>query len=196
MDTKWFKEKLSETKQSQASLARYMGLDPAMVSLMLRGKRSMKTTEAAKIARFLGTSIEDIIVHTGEDLYAADGARAITSIGSVGDDGEVFLSTETDIRVAAPADMPEGCVALRAKTLGTSWALIDGWMFFSLIKDNDVAADVNGRLCVVGLESGRRVLRFVHRGYSPGCFNLIGMFGGSSEDVRVRSAAPVLWIRP
>ena len=54
MDTKWFRDRLADRGLSQRALARQMALDAAAVSLMLRGKREMKLTEAAEIARLLG----------------------------------------------------------------------------------------------------------------------------------------------
>ena len=46
MQTEWFKQKLAERKLSQRQLAKLMGLDPAAVSLMLRGQRKMTNEEA------------------------------------------------------------------------------------------------------------------------------------------------------
>ena len=42
-----------------------MGLDPAAVSLMLRGKRKMSAAEAAEIARLLNVSVEEVLLHAG-----------------------------------------------------------------------------------------------------------------------------------
>ncbi len=196
MDTKWFKSRLAEKGQSQAALARYMGLDPAMVSLMLRGKRSMKTSEAARIAQFLGSSVEEIVFRTGADVRGVAGTGAIPMLGQVNEDGQVRIDENSELRISAPADLPEGCIALRARTFGTSWALLDGWIFFAAYRNEMIAPDVVGRLCVVAPKQGGVLLRFVHRGYSPECFNLTGLFGGTQEDVAVEAAAPVVWIRP
>lgn len=53
MDTKWFRDRLADKGLSQRGLARHMGLDSAAISLMLRGRRAMKITEAAEIASLL-----------------------------------------------------------------------------------------------------------------------------------------------
>ena len=56
MDTNWFRDRLADRGLSQRALARHMGLDAAAVSLMLRGRRVMKLTEAAEIARLQARS--------------------------------------------------------------------------------------------------------------------------------------------
>lgn len=61
MDTNWFRDRLADRGLSQRALARIMGLDAAAVSLMLRGRRVMKLTEAAEIARLLGVPAEDVM---------------------------------------------------------------------------------------------------------------------------------------
>ena len=57
----WFKDRLSERKLSQRGLARSMDLDAAAVSLMLRGKRIMKMTEAAEIGKLLGRPASEVM---------------------------------------------------------------------------------------------------------------------------------------
>ena len=47
IDTKWFRDKLQARQLSQRRLARQIGIDPAGVSLLLRGQRRMQLAEAA-----------------------------------------------------------------------------------------------------------------------------------------------------
>ena len=65
IDTRWFQDRLSDVRLSQRKLARQMSLDPAAVSLMIRGKRKMSAAEAAEIARFLGVSVTEVLVRAG-----------------------------------------------------------------------------------------------------------------------------------
>jgi DNA-binding Xre family transcriptional regulator len=68
IDTKWFKNRLLDRQVSQRQLARRIGLDPAAVSLMLRGQRRMQLSEAAAIARELGCSLNDVLEHAGIEV--------------------------------------------------------------------------------------------------------------------------------
>jgi transcriptional regulator with XRE-family HTH domain len=71
MDSNWFQEALLNSGQTQADLARYLGLPPSAVSRMLRGERQMKLSEAVQTAAFLGASQEEILRHAGDMTSAA-----------------------------------------------------------------------------------------------------------------------------
>lgn len=68
VDTRWFQDRLADKRLSQRQLAARMNLDPAAVSLMLRGRRRMSVTEAAEIARYLGVEVDDVLRHAGAGL--------------------------------------------------------------------------------------------------------------------------------
>ena len=57
MNTEWFRQLLSTRKLSQRGLAKLLELDPAAVSLMLRGQRKMTNEEAHQISMILGVPI-------------------------------------------------------------------------------------------------------------------------------------------
>ena len=42
-----------------------MNLDPAAVSLMLRGKRKMSASEAGEIAKLLGVAVDEVLMRAG-----------------------------------------------------------------------------------------------------------------------------------
>lgn len=65
VDTRWFQDRLADKRLSQRRLAARLGLDPAAVSLMLRGKREVKVSEAAQIARFLGVEVDEVLGRFG-----------------------------------------------------------------------------------------------------------------------------------
>ena len=67
VDTNWFRDKLADKRSSQRQLAKHMSLDPAAMSLMLRGKRRMSAAEAADIARFLGVDVQEVLTRAGVD---------------------------------------------------------------------------------------------------------------------------------
>lgn len=67
-DDKWFKGRLAELGHTQRALARVLGLDPAAVSLMLRGKRKIEVKEAVALARLLDVPVDEILERVGVDL--------------------------------------------------------------------------------------------------------------------------------
>lgn len=82
VDTRWFQNKLHDKHISQRSLARMLELDPAAVSLMLRGRRKMTAKEAAEIARLLGVGVDEVLTRSGAGAprqTRSAGAGAIVS---------------------------------------------------------------------------------------------------------------------
>ena len=65
IDTQWFKAVLAYKKISQRQLAFKMGMDPASMSLMLRGKRPMRMIEAEKMSAILAVPLDEILFHAG-----------------------------------------------------------------------------------------------------------------------------------
>ena len=76
VDTKWFQGKLLDKGISQRKLAARLGLDPAAVSLMFRGRRKMTVVEAKEIARALGVAVQEVLAHFGGNVVAGPGAFA------------------------------------------------------------------------------------------------------------------------
>jgi phage repressor protein C with HTH and peptisase S24 domain len=66
MDTSWFHNALEQAGETQADLARHLGLAPSAVSRMLRGERQMKLLEAVQVAQFLGVSQEEVLRRAGD----------------------------------------------------------------------------------------------------------------------------------
>lgn len=54
MDAKWLKEQFARTGKSQAALARHLGIQPPMVSKMVRGGRKVQGDEVDLIRAFFG----------------------------------------------------------------------------------------------------------------------------------------------
>ena len=75
IDTRWFKDLLSDKRLSQRQLAKRMDMDPAAMSLMLRGLRKMSAAEAAEIARQLGVGVDDVMAHAGVSVIARKDAQ-------------------------------------------------------------------------------------------------------------------------
>lgn len=167
-----------------------IGMDPSAVSLMLNGKRRMSAKEAADVACLLGVPVGEVLRHAGAPV-PANRARNVPVVGRVGQGGEITFGAAIGPRTAiAPTDCPQDCQALRCQS-GTA---LDGWLLFYQPMEC-VSLEAVGRLCVVKTAEGNDLVRVVNRGYGPGFFVLTRLLGGETQHVRLRSAAPVMWMR-
>ena len=87
----WFRTKLTEKRRSQRQLARHLELDPAAITLMLRGERRMQLEEARSIAAFLGEPVTDVLRAAGLPLKdeAAKEQTPTRIVASASDDETV-----------------------------------------------------------------------------------------------------------
>lgn len=79
VDTRWFQNALADKRLSQRKLASMLGLDPAAVSLMIRGRRKLSAAEAAEIARFLGVSVEEVLTRAGVGITIPKGKASMNA---------------------------------------------------------------------------------------------------------------------
>jgi len=193
MNTEWFRQVLASKKLSQRKLAQLLELDPAAVSLMLRGQRRMTNEEAHQIGIVLGVKTTEVLRQAG--IAVSDDVRHVKVTGHVDKDEVVTLfPRRTYDKVVGPADCPEGTYALQKRSPGHPH---DGWMLFVSPAEDDPRAHM-GQLCCVALENGEHIIAFLQRGYRTGTFNLINGAGGqaSRTDANVVWASRILWIKP
>lgn len=195
INTRWFKDVLAEKQITQRNVSASLSLDPASVSLMLRGKRRLQLDEAAALAQLLGVPLDDVLYHAGIDPTAGATRGSVPLMGWIDNEGEVHMRRpEGPRRAQAPAGMPENTVAVRFQTDDPS----DGAVAYYVPKEG-VDTDAVGRLCVVQLApagKGPRYLRVVKRGYQRGTWTLVRQDGSKPlENVELASASPVLWVR-
>jgi transcriptional regulator with XRE-family HTH domain len=192
MNTEWFRDVLAQKKLSQRRLASLMELDPAAVSLMLRGQRRMTPEEAHQMGIILGVKTTEILRQAG--VAVSDDVRHVKVTGYVDKDAVVTLfPRRTFDKVVGPADCPEGTYALQMRATSHP---VDGWMLFVSPAEDDPRGHV-GQLCCVALENGEHVVSFLMRGYRSGTFNLMRQSGDVLRtDATVVWASRVLWIKP
>jgi len=193
MNTEWFRQLLATRKLSQRGLAKLMELDPAAVSLMLRGQRKMTNEEAHQVSLILGVPITEVLRQAG--IEVSDDVRRVKVTGHIGKDAAVTLFPKrTHDKVVGPADCPEGTYALQ---LRDSSSQRDGWMYFISPSEDDPRQHL-GQLCCLALENGEHIVGFLQRGYRSGTFNVLR--NDSTENVRtdcnVVWASRILWIKP
>lgn len=192
IDTQWFTDRLAERRMSQRGLAKLMGIDNSAVSLMFRGKRKMTLEEAAQIAVLLQSSTEEVLRAAGTDVRAKSTAPVI---GFIDGSATVVLTPEgTHDMVETPPGMPADTVVLQARTAGTRWSWVDGWMYFLSERQltPDKAVDT---FALVAIKNSGMQLRHVKRGYKRGTYNLTDWVGNTQLNVELAWASPVLWVK-
>lgn len=190
MDTDWFKVKMKEKKLSQRQLAIRMGLDHAAISLMIRGKRQMRLTEAKEMSMHLEQPFYEVLRRAG--IQVTEGMQVCELSGSVGADGRVFWQNLGE-SLLAPADCPSGTAAIQVRCAANKF---DGWVLFV---DASVSPpkDHIGELCVVRLSDNREIVSHVRRGYGSQKINLFGWLTDESIlDATATEARKVSWIKP
>lgn len=192
MNTGFFRNRLKDRDITQRKLASMLKLDPASVSLMLRGQRRMQPAEAQQLADILGLNVTEVMREAG--LPIKEGRREVPIAGSVDAHGRVTLMPlGTHEMIHAPVDVPTHGYALQMRAFNDAQ---DGWVLY--VNDSSSPADQQlDKLCAVSLKDGRAVVAFVKRGYRSGLHNL--MLWPSREalhDQAVAAASPILWLRP
>lgn len=193
MDKRWFKARLDEKGMSGAALARALGVDRSAVSLMLSGKRRMTVSEAGEIAEIFGVPVAEILARAG--VQVASGRTWVPIIGLIGARARVNMQ-KTQERVDAPADLPDGTLAIRDEDPASRSF---GWVYF-YVNQRALSPDVIGALCVVELRDGSYVLGNLSRGLARGRFDLKPFDATRPADTTITNAdvvaaSPILWIK-
>lgn len=193
MNTEWFKDLMAAKKLSQRRLAGLMELDPAAVSLMLRGQRRMTPSEAHQMSVILGVKTTEVLRQAG--IAVSDDVRQVKVAGYIDEQAVVTLfPRRTHDKVVGPADCPEGTYALQMRN---PRSVKDGWMYFISPSEDDPRAHL-GHVCCIALDNGEHVVSALQRGYRSGTFNLIRCANGETlrTDAAVVWASKILWIKP
>lgn len=193
--TQWFKDRLAERHLSQRGLARAMGLDSAAVSLMFRGRREMRISEAIEIAHLLGRPPDEVMEAAGVDIRSR--GTSVTMCGYVDGTGEVH-AFEPEDRKQVPhpgGELPPNARAVQCRTAGSLLDHMDGWLLFAASDPKQgVPAEAVGRLSFCKFENGVMYLAKPSRGYNRGKWNLSGP-AASAQDAALEWANPVLLIQ-
>ena len=189
----WFVGRLQALKISQRKLAKMIDIDPSAVTLMLTGRRNMKTEEVHKIAKIFNVSVAEVMRHAGLDV--TDGVHKVKIKGFIGERSRVtFFEDEPLDWAAAPADVPKDSFCLQVRQPNSS---NDGWLIF-VSGEKTTAQNLIDRPALVELEDGTQMTCLIRRGYKAGTSNLYSLHGTAElhENQQVVWASPVLWIRP
>lgn len=192
IDTQWFTDRLTQRQLSQRGLAKLMGLDPAAISLMFRGKRRMTLAEAAQLAVLLDVSTTEMLERAGLPIHAQDRVKLA---GYMLSNGEVAMAGEGAHEfVDAPGPVADSVIAFQARTSGTDREMIDGWIHYV----DDVKgspATCLGQYGMAAIKGNGIKIAFIKKGYRRGTYNL--MIGATivAENAELAWASPVIWIK-
>lgn len=194
VDPQFFVDAMARAGVSQRQLAKLIGLDHSALSLKLRGLREMKAHEAAEVARLLSVPLTDVLSAAGVQV---PGDSTVPLVGFIDGEGEVHLTMDQDKpeRIAAPPELAGNAMAVMTKASTGRMHLTDGWVYY-FRQPAEVPRDIAGSLAIAKITGGMTVLRFVHRGYKPGTYNMTANSLVPIENARLEWAAPVLWIKP
>lgn len=196
VDTIWFKNLLADKRMSQRGLAKQLNIDPAAVSLTLRGKREMKIAEAAAIARLLGVPADEVMEHAGVRISSKN--MLVPIGGTMDGTAEIHIDMQTYGSIHHPGgELPQEAIAVLCKTEGTDLAHMDGWLLLAEagFEERGIMPEAVGHLSFCRIGGGgiyvAKVVRGMHRGrwtlHTP---------TGVMKDIVVEWAKPVLLVVP
>lgn len=193
VDREWFRDRLANIKMSQRKLAAHLDLDPAAVSLMLRGDRKITSSEAQRIADLFTVPVTEILRRAGIDVR--DDVRKVPLAGYVSPEAtlELFDKSEREY-IEAPADVPGGSYAAQVRDTASPH---DGWvMIISGDKVEPERLMDRASACCIGDDTV--VTGIIKKGYKRGTFNLVitATKPQIMENAKIEWASPILWIKP
>jgi transcriptional regulator with XRE-family HTH domain len=177
---------------TQADLAERAGTSqPQIKRLETSGPAGRKLTKewAERLAPHLGVEPEHLLF----------GGSTVPIAGFVGAGGEAhFMSfghDEVDEAPRPPGSGPE-TTALIVKGGSMPGYAEDNWLVYYDDRRDGMASDLLGELCVVGLTSGRVLVKKVYPGTIAGRYNLISTAYEDILNAEIEWAAKVDWIKP
>jgi hypothetical protein len=165
-------------KGRKTELAKHMGWHPNVVTNILKGDRRVQVEELEKLNEFLD--------------------RGVPIRGSVGAGDEFYAFNADDPNEMAPGisrgSVDTVAVEIRGTSLGPG---LDGWLAYYDDRQEPMSPALLGRLCVVGLDDGRILIKIPRQAPRRGTYHLFPNAGGEMiPDAKVEWAARVIELRP
>ena len=176
--------------------AEAMGVKPPTYWGHENGSRGLARS-AQKYATFFKVSLDWLLSNKGPPRPkkaepGKEGRRAVDLVGyvSAGAETHFFSNDEPLDEVEAPLGSTDSTVAveIRGDSLGT---FFDRWLVFYDDVRRPVTTDLVGKLCVVGLDDGRILIKKIQRSKSRGLFHLLSQTEPPIFDVEIDWAAKV-----
>ena len=186
------KEVLGLTGMTQADLARKIEVSQGTISKWLSEQQSPNKRQWDQFV--------DIVTkdkRTKHLVAARAAVETVPVVGYVGAGAETEFFGEQgrygEVRAPDGATPNTVAVEVRGESLGP---LFDRWLVFYDDVHRPVAADLVGKLCVVGLEDGRVLVKKLQRSRTKGLFHLLSNTEAPILDVPIEWAARVKGLAP
>lgn len=176
---------------SQAKLAKEINTGQTTISSWERGRTEPTRDDVVKVASALGVPVTDIEA-------PEQGARLVPVVGYVGaGDAAHFYDTSQGPfkEVSAPLGSSHHTVAaeIKGQSIGRRF---DGWLVFYDEVRRPVTPDQLNELCVVGMQDGRVLVKWIEQSRTPGFYHLMSETEPPMLDQEVEWAAKVTDMRP
>ena len=182
---------------SVAKVAKHVGMTPTTLYNYLQGStRSLRGDTQAMIAAAYGLSEQEIFGGQGGDSmkrpdYVPVVGKVIHGLGLMLFEG-LAENFET---VPAPEYATENTVCLIVDG-GQFGDFFDGWHIFYENERAALRPELVGKLCIMGLNDGRVVCRWIRPGAMPDRYHLVSHVGQPMFDQTIVWATKVIGMRP
>lgn len=151
--------------------------------------------DAEDIASYLQAPVEEVLKAAGIPLaeQKAEAVR-VKIVGTCNGEMLVDMRPSTVAMIDGHRDLGRDSVAIRMQTLGSAASYMDGWvLFFS--PSNAIDPSMVNQMCVIELTTGDRRIGQLQRGYQSYTYNVVLLGGGTIQDIEIKSANPITWIK-
>lgn len=190
---------------AKGALAKHLGVRPDAITRIMNttpGKetREIKAHELESMRTFFTQMRE---AANGDSTLGADHAslpRRVRLVGKAGagPQGEVVFDADEQTlgHVDPQANSTDKTVALLVEGDSMRGIANDGWIVYYDDVHEAPGSELYGELCVVGLESGQVLVKYLQPGRGDGLFDLESTNAPTMRDVIVRWVAPITNIVP
>lgn len=157
-----------------------------------RGERQLTTTKIATYAKVYGCSPKDIFDDT---------ERMVPIVGYVGAGAEIYPINDypngcgIDEVEAPPGHNGEKIVAVCIKGDSMEPVYSEGDILYYSREWDYVPANCIGKKCIVHTADGRTLVKKLLAGTKPGYWQIFSYNGGKIEEVELKWAAPVIYVK-
>lgn len=176
---------------TQTKLGEMVGVGQSTVAAWEDGRNSPKPPTVVKLARALQTTRNWLLF--GESGGVANQVPLRGFVGA----GEVVTALPDDVVgwVDGPpaAEKPVEALEIRGSSMSPVYRAGD-LVYYEKDGHTDPRSQI-GEECVVELATGEMYLKLIFNGTQPGLYTLTSYNGTPIQDVRIKSCAPVVWVK-
>jgi transcriptional regulator with XRE-family HTH domain len=172
--------------------AQAAGLRSSTLYNFLSGKSlSLSGDTLERLAKAAGSTVDEIL--SGEKTNNIKRGSPVSVPYTVGVYGRLF-EMDRPLQVQRPAGVPDEVEVLAARIDGDGLHPVPGgWLVYFEALPRD-AETLIGKLCVVQVAGGQRLIREIRKGQNPGLYTLLSWSASPMENAQVQAAHLVISI--